>query len=225
MFNNNVINQFNSIIGDISQIFNDAAGDANLILGNIQFGHLEVPENFNFGTSQITYTHQLVGGARIIDSIGQSPHNIGWSGMFFGENASDRARYLDYLAAQGSQVQLSFGEFNYTVIVQSFSGQFERFYQVPYTINLLVVQNLSLPVSTVLPNGYNNALENDLINLLNQAGFVNDAALTNSLLSISNSIDAAGDLASATSQQINDIQANIGNSQAIVQQLISANGG
>ena len=133
-----------------ADVFGNAVGDSILILGNVVLNYVEIPDKFNFGGEQLIKVHQLLGGARVIDALGRSDADITFSGMFFGTNAAERARAVDYLRTQGNAIEFIFGEFIYLVIIKSYSPVFERYYQVPYSITLTVINNLTLPVPVPL---------------------------------------------------------------------------
>ena len=109
--------------------------DTRLILGGIAFREFEIPEKISYGTKQRLEIHKLVGGARVIDTLGPDPEPIRWSGRFRGADAASRARDLEALAASGRVVGLSWGGFSYQVVVATFSADYERFYEIPYQIN------------------------------------------------------------------------------------------
>ncbi len=133
-----------------------------VILGDVIFEDMEIPESVNFGGAQSLSIKQLVGGERIIDVMGRIDDDISWSGMFYGPEALARAQYLDFVRVQGQQLQFTYSLQNYIVVVRSFSAQFERPYQIPFTISLAVVQNLNIPLIPFAPIDFTQVM-NDLI--------------------------------------------------------------
>lgn len=120
--------------------------DTNLILGDFTFNHAEIPERINFGGEQSLAINKFVGGGRVIDCMGRDDDDISWSGWFIGTNALDRAHYLDRLRANGDQLVFKYFDFYYSVVIKSFKANLEKYYQIPYTISLAVIQDLSNPV-------------------------------------------------------------------------------
>lgn len=202
-----------------SKIFKAADGDALLILGDIVFGYIEIPDHFNFGGDQMLSVQQLVGGRRVVNSLGPTEHDISWSGMFFGGTATERALALDYLRKKGDIITFNFGTFLYDVIIKSYSAKFERFYQIPYSITLQVVKNNSLPVPVAVPAGYNDAVNTDAQFAVSLGAIINQTDLTSAITSMTNSIANAGKLDAATPDQLNLIRSAIQNAQAINDEL------
>lgn len=120
--------------------------DTKLILGDFEFSHAEIPERINFGGDQSLAINKFVGGGRTIDSMGRDDDDITWNGWFIGTNALPRARYLDGLRANGGQLNFKYFDFNYSVVIRSFKANLEKYYQIPYSISLAVIQDLSNPV-------------------------------------------------------------------------------
>jgi len=208
----------------VDDIFGNAVGDALFILGDIVLGYVEVPESFNYGGEQLQDVMQLPGGQRIVNVLGRSDHDITFSGMFWGSTANERARALDYLRGNGDEIEFIFGEFVYLVVIKSYSPNFEKFYQVPYTITLTVVKDLTLPVPFAEGNSYNTAVNDDLQYILGLAGQTGSNELVSAINSLSSSISSAGNLGAASQDQLNSIIGNIQNSQSINNGLIANNG-
>lgn len=109
-----------------------------LTLGPVTFERYEIPERINFGGQQDLKKHKLLGGARVVDALGPDEHPIKWAGRFQGSNAMARARQLDALRMTGARIPLTWGAFFYFVVISDFVGNYEAFYQIPYTIECVV---------------------------------------------------------------------------------------
>jgi hypothetical protein len=114
----------------------DSTPDLIVTLGDFKFIESEIPQKITFGGAQKLVIHRMVGGARQIDSMGNDPVPVEWSGLFLGPNALDRARYLDNLRAAGRQLTFACGQLNYTVKIASFTADFLRYYRIPFSIRL-----------------------------------------------------------------------------------------
>lgn len=157
---------------------------AGLLLGSIQFVDREVPDTIKAGGIQKLAIHNQIGGTRVIDAMGPEPHSITWSGLFYGSSASKRARQVDSLRQSGSEVTLSWGSFNYTVVVADFNFTYKNEWEVRYSIKCEVVNNnnQSQPVSLTA------IFTIDFSNVLAIAsGFGGPAALPNLLPGLPNS--------------------------------------
>lgn len=112
-------------------------------LGTFTFAGYEIPEMIAVRGKQKVTTHELVGGARVVDVLGSVNDPIGWKGRFQGPLAQERARDLDILRLSGDSIELAFGAWAFDVVITSLQLDFERFYQIPYTIECLVLENKS----------------------------------------------------------------------------------
>lgn len=110
-----------------------------LLLGDFLFQDFEIPEKIPFPAKQALAVHKLIGGARVIDAMGSDPDPIKWTGRFQGGDAVGRARQLEAMVEAGQQVQLVCGEIARTVVVESFTFDYERPYQGPYEICCVVI--------------------------------------------------------------------------------------
>lgn len=126
------------------------------------FTGMEVPDHITFGGKQKLTVHELVGGTRIVDAMGRADMPLQWSGRLLGPEALRRARFLDYLRTSGKQVMLTWSELFFMAVVEDFSADFERFYNLPYHISFAVVQDLAQPVTTVTQASLNDALNKDM---------------------------------------------------------------
>lgn len=207
----------------INSIYNASSGDANVYLGDIELGYFEVPEYFDFGGQQMVAVHQMLGGSRSIDSLGGSEMNKTFSGAFLGETASERARAVDFMRNLGVPVEFICGEFIYLVIITSFVARYERSYQIPYTITLTVVKNLTLPEPFPEPNGYNNAVSSDANYVNSLSPNLNNNHLNEAVNNLNESISNAGNLSKASNDQLNNIKNSIQNCLSIIDEIINQN--
>lgn len=121
-----------------------------VILGNITFTRREVPDIMPWGGKQMLAIHKQIGGQRVIDAMGPDPRPIEWSGLFYGPDASTRARAVDAMKDAGQQVALQWGSFNYTVVIASFEPEYKHEFLVHYRISCEVVtQGPALPTPTL----------------------------------------------------------------------------
>src|SRR6185437_1620027 len=142
-----------------------AAPDTIITLGSFQFQGFEVPESINVGGEQKVHVHELVGGARVVDILGRQDDDISWSGTIYGSftiDALSRVIELDTMRVNGTPVNLSWFHYNYLVIVKHFKAEPQKFYQIPYTITLQVVQDLTLGLPSQTIVGIDDAVQADL---------------------------------------------------------------
>ncbi len=204
----------------ISQLFGTAIGQLSLKLGEIKFGHAEIPEKVNFGGEQGLKIHQLVGGNRVVHTTGANDHPQGWSGVFMGQTALERALFLDRMRTDGGQHLLVYGEQQYIVVIQSLSCQLERTYQIPYHISLVIVANLTAPVEELATLGYDDAEQQDLETALELADIIQNTPLLTQIQFIGTALSNAGVLSSATQEAINEVSDAITAAQSTTGNLI-----
>jgi len=196
--------------------------DLIVTLGDFEFGRLEVPESINWGGSQMLVKKRLVGGARVVDAMGADESPIGWSGLFLGENALDRAKYLNGLRIAGNPLILSWHEMYYSVIIDSFEANFDRFYKIPYRITLMVIDDLTTPVTVIADNGIDYLIGDDMATANVYGGIFGDDELSGLLGTLDAAIAQVSDFAKATQAVINSVLIPLAAVQKRVQVLIGS---
>lgn len=169
------------------------------------FSRLEVPERIQFGGEQALAVHELVGGVRVVDAMGRRDMPLEWSGMFLGQQALDRARYLDGLRVAGRQLTLRWSAFNYSVVVSSFRCTFERAYKLPYSITCTVVQDLARPQTSIVSAGVDEWIAQDMATANGLAGLIGDGPLGTALAVLNAAISAVSSFATASQSVINGV--------------------
>src|SRR5271154_5082483 len=92
-----------------------------LTLGGVPFQDMEVPEKISFGGQQRVAVQNLIGGGRVVATLGIDDGRISFSGIFSGTDAVARAQMLDAARASGLAVPLVWDSFYYTVIIADFT--------------------------------------------------------------------------------------------------------
>jgi archaellum component FlaC len=133
-----------------------------LTLGDYTFIRHEIPEKIALGGEQRLVIHEMVGGGRVVDTLGKSYDPISWSGLFLGNNALETAKYLDYLRQQGKPLDLKWSEMDYSVVIRKFNYEFVRLYRIPYSITCEVVSDASKQVEEGFDNDVDQALKDDM---------------------------------------------------------------
>ena len=117
--------------------------DTIVYIGGITLSGFEIPSKIPYGGEQSLKIHKLVGGQRVIDALGQDDMALAWTGRFQGSDAEARAEAIDQMRIAGLPVGLTWGQRSYTVVIQKFVVDWERFYQQPYSISCEVVTDSS----------------------------------------------------------------------------------
>ncbi len=187
-----------------------------LILGPYIFQDYSIPQVINGGGEQALAVHQLVGGQRVIDAMGRVDDDVSWSGLLFGSNALADCQFLDSLRVAGFELPLIYSQFNYLVLIRGFRFEFEREYQIRYTITCTILQNLNFPFNLNNPISFATAI----LNLLNQgnalAGLINIPSVTTAMNNLSIQINAVPNFDNATAQQLSPVGASCAAAQTTV---------
>lgn len=201
-----------------------SAPDTTVVLGGITFTASEVPEKITWGGEQSLKIHKLVGGARVIDAMGRDDRPLEWSGIFVGPNAKTRAKYLDGLRIAGNQVLLTWADFRYLVVVKSFEGDYQRFYQVPYRIGCEVVQDQSQPVNSVSSVSLDDAVNGDVTTGSGLVAGLGVPSLTAAYTTLQTATAAVSSFAKASQAQIQSVLQPLAAVRTQAQALIASTG-
>lgn len=198
--------------------------DTFLQLGDFTFAKTEIPEKIRFGGDQSLVVHELVGGVRVVDSMGRQDAPLEWSGLLMGSAALQRAQYLDGLRIAGKVLRLQWSEFDYDVVIKSFHADFERWYQMPYSISCVVVKDNSLPVSNIADPGIDYCVTDDIGNVLGLATAINDGPLSSLVGVLDSAIKGVSSFAKATQSTINSVLVPLAAVQSRVSILVASTG-
>jgi hypothetical protein len=190
--------------------------DTSVQLGSFVFRETEVPEKIPWGGKQKCAVHELVGGMRQVDAMGRAEKDLAWSGLILGPDAMDRALQLDTLRAQGNALPLAWGRLSYLVVIEEFEPVYERYYQIPYHINCLVVANNTTPASQPDNSNIDDAVSDDMTSAGGLAPSIGDSTLTSlwgafstAVGAISTFANAAGSLIAPLVQSLAAVQAQV----------------
>jgi len=201
---------------------------ALLTLGGVSLEDFEVPGEVSFGGAQQLAVHKLIGGMRVIDTLGRDDAAVQWSGVFSGSQAGDRARMLDAMRAAGNQVTLSWDQFFYSVVIESLTMDFRNPWWIPYRISCAVVIDQAQSVPEFLP-GLADTILDDLTSAsayfnVSQAVVATSVpdALTPGSADNARALAILASAAGAIEQNIQSVQARLNDSNLSV--LVSSSG-
>jgi hypothetical protein len=123
---------------------------ALLTLGGIQLDGFEVPASITFGGAQRAAVHKLLGGARVIDTMGRDDAALGWRGVLTGSAAGDRARTLDAMRAAGNVLSLAWDSYCYDVVISRLDMEFCSPWWITYEIECTVLIDLAQAVTVTV---------------------------------------------------------------------------
>jgi hypothetical protein len=196
--------------------------DTTLQLGGFVFEGMEVPEVLALGGAQTLVKHSFPGGAKAIQAMGADHAPITWRGMHLGRTGLDRAKALDFMRVQGAPLRLTVFNNVYTVIVQRYDYQLERFYKIPYSITVEVIEDKTQPVEKVPLSGFETVIRADSGSLLNLGSLLGDGPLNSALSGLDSAIRSVSSFASASSSVIQSVLRPIAEVQTRVSTLTAS---
>ena len=195
--------------------------DTSIQLGDFTFADFEVPEELPFGGEQALGVHKLIGGQKVVDAMGWFPRDITFSGRFRGPDATDRARYVQSLF-NGQSLTFVWDDFRYQVVGKTFDPIYQRFYEVPYTLTLEVVSDLTAPITVVPSTSVDDQVNADVSSAQSYGEQVGDDGLTTALASMASAVRAIPTFIGASSSQLIGVLSPISNALSVTQSLIQA---
>jgi hypothetical protein len=112
-----------------------------ITLDGVAFQDFEVPEKIAISGGQRLAVHQLIGGGRVIDALGNDDGEIVLSGIFSGIDAARRAQALDAARALGVAVPLIWDGFFYIVFIAEFAVEYRKPWWIPFSLRCVVVSD------------------------------------------------------------------------------------
>ncbi|VVQ19890.1 hypothetical protein [Pseudomonas fluorescens] len=193
-----------------------------LIVGDVEFAGLEVPESVSIGAKQKLVVHKLVGGKRVVDVLGLDYKNIQWSGWITGATAGDRVTELETLRDAGQPLNFNMDGYYFSVLIEDFDARFEHAYRRYYSIDLLVVSRLDAPITENALAGTLDALINsDVGESLGLASIINSDVVTSSINTVKEAVSQVQGFANATIDTVQTVIRPLVAAQAVVQSVIS----
>lgn len=191
-------------------------------LGEFIFDGFEYPEAINFGGSQIMSRQTLVGGKRVINTMGRSDDDISWSGYFDGLGALDRARFIDQYRIDGKPLDFTYDRFKYKVLIKDFKPVYKTFYWIPYSITLEVIEDLTLPQTFLFPATFADLILDAIAQALEIGELIGDGGLLSELAALSGIINGVPGLNNATTSELNAILSGIAGAQSAITNLLAS---
>ena len=163
-------------------------------LGDFHFTAFEVPENIQHGIKQITVTHTLIGGRRVVDAMGASYDPIKWDGILLSADAEDRRDTLKRMAASGRNYTLTWGNTALDVVIEDVQFDEKSAFQIAYAITVCVLE------TAVTEAVQGSALQAATTDLGNAVGVSAPTGLTGIRNSLSGVLKTAQQVRSGTAQ-------------------------
>ena len=110
---------------------------APVVIGSVTLTGAEVPDRLRVGGQQRLVILQLLGGARVVDTVGNDPARLQLSGTFLGTNGLARAQAMEQLRDAGKAVTFSAAGISCQVKIAEYWYEYTRKGAViPYSIQL-----------------------------------------------------------------------------------------
>jgi hypothetical protein len=131
-----------------------------LTIGGIAFLDEEHPEDISFELAQAWSIHVNVGGSKTAQALGPNPSDVTWTGKLFAQNLQPRFASLKALEVAAQQVQLTYLDQSYTVVVKKFTPKYSHRYLGEYTITVGVIADTSGQYTQTSPPGIDDQVGN-----------------------------------------------------------------
>lgn len=126
------------LLSDLAAMAQALAGGSAVTLGPFTFGDTEVPEKISYGNQQSLVVQKMIGGARLVNTLGPDARDIQWSGTIRGADQAQRTATLTQMAKSGQVFSLAWGDECLQVVIRSFQPVTEAFF-TSYTLVCCVV--------------------------------------------------------------------------------------
>jgi len=98
---------------------------APVMLGTMVLSGPEVPDELVIGGHQALVVHRVIGGGRVIDSLGNDPARLILSGRFMGPFATRRARQIEAMREKAQALVFSVADLSARVWIAAFSWSYQ----------------------------------------------------------------------------------------------------
>jgi hypothetical protein len=193
--------------------------DITLQLGEFVFSGFEMPEQIAFGGEQMLAIYRMVGGARIIQALGDDDAPIAWSGIFLGQTASDRVDDLLAMRYDGLPQTLTWGDRRYTVVLQTFTPVYETPYRISYSLVCVVQKDRTFNDDETDVDA---TIIGDCTAANSLSATVNDSKLTGLMATLSTAVKNVSSFAKAAQSTISSVLTPLNAARSQVQTLIAS---
>ena len=135
----------------------DSPGSTPLTIGIVQFNSIECPDDLPIGAvEQKVAVIELLGGGRVVQSLGVQPKPVSWKGRLWGVNVQPRVEQLRAYSVLGTPQSIIWSGELWSGIVREFIPTYHQVYRADYDITLEITgsNNGQLTNTTVnsIPN-------------------------------------------------------------------------
>lgn len=199
--------------------------DITLVIGDVIFQDMEIPESIGFGGDQRLAIKKMLGGVRDIQALGGDPRPVEWSGIFFptqdGQSALDRALTLEGMKNAAQPVALSWDELYLMVYIRTFEPDY-RFARIPYKIVLEVLQDLTAPVYADADPDADDIINGDLDTANTLTSGIGDSTLSGLMGTVSSASSSVSTFVGAAQSTIASVLQPLNAATQRVTSLISS---
>lgn len=119
----------------------DAPIGTPLTIGSVIFNNIEHPEDLAFPLEQKVATNELLGGNRVVQTLGVQPQDVSWRGKLFDQHAKVRVDALNDMLTKGDPVTLAYLHYAMLVVVSKFTPTWHNEWFAEYDITVTVVND------------------------------------------------------------------------------------
>ena len=195
--------------------------DITLTLGDIVFDGLEIPPVLKGGGEQALKIHKLLGGARVVDALGRDDGEYTWDGRFQGSDAEDRAQAVDQIRQAGQPVTLTWGTRSYTVVVSKFLWDWERVYQIVYSIACVIIDdNTTAPATSTAT--LDDLVGGDMASINAIVPSLTEPTIGPAIAAINSAIATVGTLQGAALAALGPVSAAVQTAKGVIATVLTA---
>lgn len=205
----------------------DVAGPTPLTLDRVVFRSDECPPEIGFGGAQITSELIAIGGGRTIQTLGPNPHDVKWSGAFWGPNVRPRVTLLHQYWSDGKERLLTYFAEAYYVVVTDFKPTYQKPFWCKYDITVKVLRDASGNYAKASTPSSTDSQAQNLVNsaasgaaslsALPALSGVDAVGVSNSVAAVSTAIAASSPLSQATGAPLAAVNAALAAALSVVQ--------
>lgn len=143
------------------------AGLQPLTLGDFVFQDQEIPENLSLGFAQMLAVHTLIGGKRVIQTLGIDYDPVTWTGVIrstASQKADQRSRLLLRMMSEGAVVRLSYETLAFDVVVNKYQANIISSIKVEYSITIEIQSDRSGATTSSAPPSVDSQINQANIN-------------------------------------------------------------
>jgi hypothetical protein len=126
-------------------------GSVPLTFGDVAFNSEECPAHLPLPVVAKTVVSELVGGGRVVQSMGPQPQQVTFSGTFWNVNVATRVALLRSYCVSGIAQSLTWGVEAYTGILSKFEPTYQNVNRCDYSLTIEIINSTNGALTSTTP--------------------------------------------------------------------------